>query len=216
MVSSSTRITELLSNASVLGTGFLPSNEQKWWFAVGNEKYWKGGNLKDLKISFTAIGGHVERGESIIEATLREITEETGSEAKLKDSKETLFVTAELKEEEIFDFQIQSIKEIKVLDKPAPYIIYTVKRKNDTLGVVVYKGTFATEPYPQMEVPALLYLPPGLLQQTPRTLAELLDLGAKIREQNEEIPREAIIYPFGSATILQSILKNSKENKLRK
>lgn len=202
------KIDELLSNATILGTGFIPINENSWWFAIGNEKYWKRSS-QGLQISFTAIGGHVEEGESFVEATIREIQEETGTEANLVASDQTYYVTAVQEENEKFDFQIQSISPIKVKDNPAPYIIYSVKIKSDVLGVIVYKGEFASDPYPQMEVPALFRLSPQLLQQTPAILSELVKAGGKIREQKDKIPREAIMYPFGSATIIQAILKTA-------
>lgn len=125
----------LLSQAQVLGTGFIPINKEQWWFAVGNEKYWKILDQSTLYISFTAIGGHVEKGESLVEATLREVQEETGTDATLQNSNQTLFVTAVLKEESIFNFQIQSIEHVEIIDQPIPYITYVVKRQFDTLGI---------------------------------------------------------------------------------
>jgi len=201
-----TSLAELRSKSTILGTGFIPVNEENWWFAVGNEKYWKGKD-NNLAISFTAIGGHVEEGESFEEATLREIQEETGVEARLYNNNETYVIEAVSEEQEQFNFQIQSLERVEVHENPRPYIMYTAKMQNDVLGVVVYKGSFGTEPHPQMEVPALLCLPPTLLNQTPASLSSLLDSGARIREQEgNTIPREAIIYPFGSASILEKIL----------
>ena len=211
MIAGNKKIENLFQNVDVLGTGFIPVKHSEWWFAVGNKKYWKK-QKNQLMISFTAIGGHVEEGESFKEATLREIQEETGTTAIIQNSHETLFVTAEVQEAPVFDFQIKTIELVNIVDEPRPYLLYLAQRKTDTLGVVVYKGYFQSDPIPQMEVPALLYLPPDVLIKTPMKLTNLLSSGAKIKEQLDEIPREAIIYPFGSATIIQSILKKEKKN----
>ncbi|MHA1992198.1 MAG: NUDIX domain-containing protein [Candidatus Hodarchaeales archaeon] len=203
-------IKKLLQNCSVLGTGFIPSTQKEWWFAVGNKKYWKKLENGQLMISFTAIGGHVERNESFIEAILREIKEETGSHAIIEESEETYYVNAQLIEEDIFDFKIDSIEKVIISDTPKPWIIYSLKRESDNLGVVVYRGELKEDFFPNAEVPALIYLPPDLLNKCPISLEKLLDAGAKIKEQDEAIPRKAFIYPFGSMKIVQELLNKDK------
>ena len=204
------KIEDLIQTADVLGTGFIPIDEKNWWFAVGNKKYWKRQQNNELMISFTAIGGHVEKGESILDATLREIQEETGTKATIYQSDDTLFITADLQEKPVFNFQIKTMERIEIEANPKPRLLYVVQREHDKLGVVVYQGRFQSEPSPQMEVPALICLPPDLLTKTPLTLSKLLSLGAKIKEQYEEIPRDSILYSFGSAKILQAFLNKKK------
>jgi hypothetical protein len=203
-------IKKLLHNCSVLGTGFIPSNQKEWWFAVGNKKYWKTSENGQLMISFTAIGGHVERNESFIEATLREIKEETGSDATIEESEETYYIQAQLLEEGIFDFKIETFEKVIISDIPKPWIIYSLKRRSDSLGVVVYRGELKTNFFPSAEVPALIYLTPDLLNMFPCSLEKLIVAGAKIKEQDFLIPRKAIFYPFGSIKIVQELL--NKDN----
>ncbi|OLS26814.1 MAG: hypothetical protein HeimC3_07060 [Candidatus Heimdallarchaeota archaeon LC_3] len=202
-------ISSILSSADTLGTGFLPVKEEEWWFAVGNKKYWKENDKDDLLISFTSIGGHVEDGEGIIDATLREVKEETGNNATISSADQTFIIEAEIIEENVFNFQIKSKELINIEDTPNPWIIYKVKTISGLLGVVVYQGEFDGQPYPQAEVPALICLPPGLLQQCPILLKSSLSNGAKLLEQDDKIPRNALIYPFGSATIIKELINSS-------
>lgn len=197
----------LLEDATVFGTGFIPITEDQWWFAIGNEKYWKKAENNQLMISFTAIGGTVEQNEPFIDAIYREVKEETGVDAIIYDSNKSMYIEGNSDDNDKSIFHISEIRKITFAKEPRPWIVYKLYRKDDTLGVAVYKGKFSNEPYPRREVPALLLLPPTKLLQCPKKLSSLLDTGAIIREQDEPIPREAIIYSFGSATILQQLLK---------
>lgn len=203
-----TTIPSILKDCTILGTGFIPSKYDDWWFAIGNKKYWKKSENRVDMISFTAIGGHVEENESFLEATLREIKEETGSEALLDESQETYYVKAQLIEQEIFEFKINSLEKVNISDDPKPWIVYTLDRESDILGVVVYRGELKAIIHPSAEVPALIKLTPELLLKCPSSLQKLLELGAKIKEQGDPIPRNAILYPFGSIKIVDELIRN--------
>lgn len=205
------KIDQLFTDSITLGTGFIPTERENWWFAVGNKKYWRETTKKKLMISFTAIGGHVEPDETIVEAALREIREETGVDAKLLENPHnpTQLVEAVSTEKTFFDFTILKIHEILLDEIITPWIVYIVKQPNRDLGVAVFQGKFTKEPYPQAEVPALLKLSSDLILECPTPLETLLESGAEIREQ-KLIPRNAVIYPFGSAKILQYLLRENK------
>ena len=125
-------IEEILADATVFGTGFIPVDEKQWWFAVGNKKYWKKNNKEQLRISYTAIGGHVEEGETFIDATLREVNEETGVDASIQDSIESYYVEADLDDKSMYNFQVRFIKPIRLDESIRPWIIYKLQRKEDT------------------------------------------------------------------------------------
>jgi 8-oxo-dGTP pyrophosphatase MutT (NUDIX family) len=202
---------EILGTVNNLGTGFLPVDENDWWFAIGNKKYWKIDSNSELMISFTSIGGHVERNESILDGTHREIKEETGINARIISAEKTLFIEAEIIENEIFNFNILSQKFVQVNDKIKPRIIYRSQNKDKTLGVAVFHGEFLKIPFPHAEVPALICLPPKLLNKCPVSLQSLLASGTKLKEQ-ENIPRVAKIYPFGSASIIFDLIRKNDLN----
>ena len=203
-------IPNILSAADVLGTGFLPYKKEDWWFAIGNEKYWKRNKKNDLLISFTSIGGHVEQGEGMVDATLREVKEETGINAIITSANETYFIEGTIVEGDTFNFQIDNYNKINVEETLIPWIIYKAKTKDGLLGVVVYQGKFESLPFPQAEVPALIRIPPKLLGKCPTSLNSLLTQGAKLLEQKNELPKNAIIYPFGSAKIIQKLSLESE------
>ncbi|MHA2366365.1 MAG: hypothetical protein ACXAC7_20580, partial [Candidatus Hodarchaeales archaeon] len=149
--------------------------------------------------------GHVASKESFIEATTREVREETGSGIEIITNQENFYVEAVIQDHTRWKFSILNSQKIKIIEEPKPWIIYRAKINSDHLGVVVYRGRFLSQPKPSAEVPALIKLPPRLLTQCPKSLKYLQSIGAELLEQNQYIiHREAVLYPFGSAEIIKT------------
>ncbi len=178
---------ELLSYKN-RGNGVFICWKDSFLFAVGNEKYWQVTNDR-LLITFTNTGGHVEKDETMIEATKREVLEELGCDITLLPADKTIICELEN--------STTILQELK--DNLPPILIYNSKKMK--MSVCVYLGIIESNPNPQMEVPALLLLPPSLLRGG--NLKILLDEGAEIYIQDKrKIPENSLLKPFGSAKIL--------------
>lgn len=147
----------------------------------------------------------------------REVREETNSDIKLINSSVTLYVESEIKTEPIYSFeniQMRTLSDFEIKSfNVKPWIIYkTTFPNNNTLGVFVFKGKLLTDPTPNLEVPALLEISSETIKNLPLTLADIVDnyQGIIIEQNQKIIPRDAIIYPFGSAEIIKKMLIEGK------
>ena len=131
----------------------------------------------------------MEVGETIEEATKREVQEELGCEVILFSSATTYYC----------ELENPSLKEVTIDDKLAPVLIYNSSEIQ--MSVCVYLAEIISDPFPQQEVPAIMYIPLTLLEGG--QLKSLLEKGCLIKEQKENfIPRDAIMQPFGSISII--------------
>ncbi len=170
------------------GNGIILLWQSRFVFAIGKESYWNKATTP-WTITFTNIGGNVELGESMIEATKREAFEEIGCEIDLFPAPQTLYCILEARE-----FTTYALE-----DECPPILIYNTPKLS--LSVCVYLAQTTTAPVPQHEVPALLLLPPSALHGGP--LKQLIQDGGTLQEQVKgAIPYTAILQPWGSATLL--------------
>jgi 8-oxo-dGTP pyrophosphatase MutT (NUDIX family) len=157
-------------------------------FALGKEEYWNKTTLP-WTITYTNIGGMVEPGESMLAATKREAFEESGCKVKIIPAPQTLHC--------ILEERIYTSYQLK--DEYPPILIYNTTN----LSVCVYVAKCNTPPTPQREVPALLFLPPSILQGG--LLRDILQAGGILKEQiKESIPQNVNLHPWGSADLLAS------------
>ncbi len=171
-----------------LGNGVIIKYDGRLVFAIGKKDYWKKTNDTWI-ITFTNTGGHVEIGETIIEATHRELNEELGCKVELQSSNQTLYCELEAPKFECYVLE----------DEITPILIYNSYKLQMT--ICVYLGHLSSPPTPMMEVPALLHILPHLVQGG--KLQDLLNSGCLIQEQGKYyIPRSAIMMPFGSAKLI--------------
>ncbi|NIO21729.1 MAG: NUDIX domain-containing protein [Candidatus Aenigmarchaeota archaeon] len=170
------------------GNGIILLWQNRFVFTIGKESYWNKATIP-WTITFTNIGGNVELGESMIEATKREAFEEIGCEINLLPAPKTLYCILETREYTIYALR----------DECPPILIYNTPKLS--MSVCVYLAQTTTIPVPQHEVPALLLLPPASLHGGP--LEQLIQDGGTLQEQVKgTIPRTAILRPWGSAALL--------------
>ncbi|MFX1298213.1 MAG: NUDIX domain-containing protein [Promethearchaeota archaeon] len=186
-------------NEARYGNGLIVRYKKKFLFAVGKEKFWR--NKEGLLvITYTAVGGNLEREETFVESALREAREELGVEVTIKSAINTLF----------FDFETKEKKFVKLNETINPAIIYNkILPGNDKLAVCTFIAYLKNVPKPSMEVPALLLLKEEQLFED-KSLRTLLEEGAEILEQRP-IPRNAIMRPFGTAMILRDLDQKQRE-----
>lgn len=178
------------------GTGIIAKYNDRFVFAIGSNRFWTQEEV-DLSITYTAIGGKVEEGETFVSAAIREAQEEANTEVDLIDSTKTL----------LWDFTTENCRIVRLKEKMIrPVIIY--KRRSDYMWVVyVFLSSFKTEPRPSMEVPALLLMHKNfLIDKRYISVEEHIKRGNIILEQEKNtIPRDAILKPFGSAKIINDL-----------
>ena len=179
------------------GVGLIIKYADRYLFAVGKESFWQQQNSQQLAITYSPVGGTREPNESFLECAYREAKEELGMNVRILKSKRSIF----------YDFETQKKEHINLEEeRVTPWVVYSKPLANKQgLAVCVYLAQLKKgSPKPSMEIPALILLTPRqVLNCGSQTLSALLKEGAEIIEQRE-IPRHAIIKPFGTAEILQT------------
>lgn len=177
------------------GTGLIIRHTERYLFAIGKENFWQQNN-QQLIITYSAVGGTREQDESFLECAYREAKEELGVHVKIFGRKKSIF----------YDFGTKKKEIVALEEKEAPWLVYSMPRDRQGLAVCVYLAKLKKDsPNPSMEIPALILLTPvQVIACGSQTLSTLLKDGAEIFEQRE-IPRNAIIKPFGTAEILQTL-----------
>ncbi|MCL6641954.1 MAG: NUDIX hydrolase [Candidatus Bipolaricaulota bacterium] len=196
-----------IAQADYVSTGLvLLRKDGRLVFAISKPAYWETRHGK-LYISFEAVGGGLEAGETLVDCARREAREEASSEIRLHSAARTYLHTAE-----------GELSVVSVNDKPKPLALYEKifphppdqpeLRRPSRLLIVIYLAECLGDPQPSGEVPALLLMTSRQYQQAVQEipLAQLLAAGAELREARP-IPREAIMFPsFGTADLLAQVL----------
>ena len=170
------------------GTGVIIVWEGKFLFVVGKKEYWNT-TKSPIEITYTNTGGHVDPGETVLDATKREVREELGCDINLLSSSTSFY--CELGSSKIDKYHLE--------DEIAPIIMYNSSEMK--MSVCVYLAYISQKPCPSAEVPAILLLPVAFLGGG--HLSELLHQGVILIEQKEGIiPKNSYFRPFGSAQIL--------------
>lgn len=197
------KIKDFIMKDAKYGNGLIIKWHDKLLFAIGKKDFWKKDNGRTI-VTYTAVGGNLEQGESFIESSHREALEELGTDIEIISSDNTI----------LFNFESRKKKYINLEEKIKPAIIYyKILQSQDKLSVCTYLAQLKGNPKPSMEVPALLLLKENQLLKN-NTLSELLKNGAEIIEQTN-IPRNSTMKPFGSAEILRELNTKERENILR-
>jgi len=178
------------------GTGIIAKHNDRFVFAIGSNRFWMQEEV-DLSITYTAIGGKVEEGETFVSAAIREAQEEANTDVDLIDSTKTL----------LWDFTTGNCRIVRLKEKIIRPVIIYKRRGNDMWVVYVFLASFKTEPRPNIEVPALLLLHKNfLIDKRYISVEEHIKRGNIILEQEKNaIPRDAILKPFGSAKIINDL-----------
>lgn len=187
------KIKDLIPAKSRLGNGLIVKYKGKFLFVLGKKKFWKKENGR-LIITYTAVGGKLEKEENFINSSIREAKEEIDSDISLKSSKKTL----------LFDFDKNEKKIISMNERIKPAIIYNKPSQDGRWFVCVYNCSLKSEPKPSSEICAIILLKKSQLNRE-KALKELIKEGAEIIEK-KHIPREAVLRPYGSAEILKYVI----------
>lgn len=153
---------------------------------------------------FAGIGGHLEAGESWVEAVRREAQEEAGVAVDLLSPDETWLLQEGNAPQDI-------TATLAWPDAPRPLLIWSAvfrfgappNEQARHFVNAVFEATLPddVEPHPAAEMPAILALDGAQLRQTasaPILLGTLLDGGARIWEAGP-VPRRTLMAPLGTA-----------------
>ena len=204
MVQTWLSITELIPPLALKGASCLVVHEDSLLFAIGGDRYRRSDDLRLLM----GTGGHVERGESFIEALARESLEEIGVSLSPVHSESAFLVN---------DFG--EIRPLHLKEKPLPLIIYGMldRRKatqNQTVYYIVsYICILRGKPVigSLEEVTALISVPRATIRElfgSRLKLQKVLDHGGKIVAG--QLSNETVLLPVGTAKALFLLLSSQK------
>jgi len=179
----------------ILGSAILLRHQNQFLFELQKKSKWTRTADGELHIGLGCIGGHVESGESPIEALHRETLEEIGCQLRLDTPPPPFLVLA--------GHTVES-------PPPSPsddrVLFYWQAEKPGYIpgaGVAVYAGVTQGEIRPDdlggvlcMNTETLLQLGPTML-----TVKDVLQRGGTLIEK-ETIPRSALLQPIGTVEIL--------------
>ena len=183
-------------------------------FFLPGERY----NFSDNQIFYAGIGGHLEDNESLIECAHREAYEEIGVGVKLISSTKTLYLP---------NGSNKSIEEINVSNSIQPLALYEMvhpqgsQNQGDIYHIIIYKAELKEEPnhFKKDEVIGLIGLTDKQiiksLNRKP-TIQKLIEEGALIIGNKENINLNNIVYPIGTAKAIADILSKLKKTKVVK
>ena len=127
-----------------LGTGALViGSDGRMLWCIGPERFWLKRDGCEI-VTYTAIGGKAEVGESLQSATLRELREESGCEASLLPALSTV----------VHDLDTGVWEYCEITGMPNPAVLYSSGRTG--FSVAAYWARLEGTPKPSMEIPALL------------------------------------------------------------
>jgi 8-oxo-dGTP pyrophosphatase MutT (NUDIX family) len=197
------RIEELGPPGADHSTGLILHWRERLLFAVVPPYQWH--DAPGTKLAhFVGIGGHLEDGESWVEAVRREAQEEAGVAIELASPAETWLLTENNAPQDI-------TAALTWPDAPRPLFVWSTMFRFGPPGNqqarhfvnAVFEAALSddVEPHPAAEMPAILALGETQLRQAairPVPLGTLLDGGARIWAA-EPLPRTTLIAPQGTA-----------------
>ena len=197
------RIEELGPPDADHSTGLILHWRDQLLFAVQPADQWHDTAAGRLAY-FVGIGGHLEVGESWIEAVRREAQEEASLAIDLLSPAETWLLREGETSQDITDA-------LTWTDEPRPLFVWSAtfrfgsppNEQTRHFCNAVFEAVIPddVQPRPAAEMPAILALDAAQLRQTatcPISLGTLLDGGALIWE-SEPVPRTALVAPRGTA-----------------
>lgn len=160
------------------------------------------------QLFYGGIGGHREDGEDWLACAHREAKEEIGTDIDILPSSTTWHVA-----------QNGSVEPIELGDDPRPLGLFEIihppgaPRAGEHYRIVLYKARLCGAPkdFPPEELQGVIGLTAeqvvdGLVRNP--TLDELVDEGAVLIIEGEDINRQVRLYPIGTARALASILSH--------
>jgi 8-oxo-dGTP pyrophosphatase MutT (NUDIX family) len=160
------------------------------------------------ELFYAGIGGHREAGEDWVTCAQREAKEEIGTEVDIVPASVTWHVP-----------QHGPVQPVEVSDQPTPFALYEMvhppgtPRAGELYRIVIYKAHLLDKPkdLPPDEVQAVIALTEWQVIQGlegRRTLAELLDEGARLVAGAEYVDLQIRLYPLGTARALAHVLRH--------
>jgi hypothetical protein len=136
------------------GVGSISHYNGRWYFVIDAEKRWsveQSQNSDEEQIhhvTFSSVGGAVEKGESIIEGLQREVMEEMNTKIEVFDSQDTYYIDTHDK-----------VISINLEDDIRPFLIFEQRFSSPGPATVyliyVFKTRCLSVPSPSSEIPAV-------------------------------------------------------------
>ena len=171
-------------------------------FVIGNK-------LHNGHIPVVRIGGHREKNETGWQCAIREVFEETNVQLKPHFQPSTYLFDWDHLETDPTSVQWQPESH----QEPAPFLVVTYHREEQTTLSLMYFGTAEGIPVPSSEVKGLLLLSEPEIHRLCResmTLREYLDDGGRAILK-EEFDTSRVLEPFAQLRLLSRILKSQPE-----
>ncbi|AKI96657.1 NUDIX domain-containing protein [Kosmotoga pacifica] len=195
------KLDDLIPCDAEKGAGLLIKVGSHYIFQVSGEKH----SVPNGERFFSGIGGHVEAGESFVEAALREAKEEIGTEVELLNSEKTYYLK-----------YTGQIIELSLDEKITPLMIYEMIHPEGTpkVGQLYYIVIFVAELKREIgklnsqEVSAIL----GLKKEQIAKYVDKKTSIERILEQGGVVLRGKIsastkLFPLGTAAAFGKVLR---------
>jgi len=193
---------DIIKGNSEIGVGLALKDGKNYIFFLAGKKH----QCPPGKIFFAGIGGHLEKGESLIQCAYREAREEAEMEIEIVDSRETFFISGE-----------EEIKKLQVEEKIKPWVLYKMiyppetKWEGNKYFIFIFqarlKGNFGK--LDEREIGGLVSFPPEQVLASlsgEKTWKEYKKGGVQLIAGGFNLKDETLLFPLGTARALGIIL----------
>jgi ADP-ribose pyrophosphatase YjhB (NUDIX family) len=205
-------ILSILPKNAEIGVGLAINYGNHYLFFLAGERH----NCPPKEIFYAGIGGHLEKGESLLECAHREAKEEIDADIEIINSPITYYISKNSK-----------IQEINVKERIKPFAVYEMIHPKGTPNegklyyIVIFKSRLVSLPknLKRDEVQGIIALTEDqIIKSLTRksTLGEIKREGATIVAGAERISDETALYPIGTAKALAYIFLTHRKLNLNK
>jgi len=195
---------DIIPEKAEIGVGLALKDGNEYIFFLAGSRH----NCPRGEMFFAGIGGHLERGENLVQCAEREAAEEAELEIEIKDSHPTLFISRE-----------GEIKNIQVEERIRPWILYTMfhppgtPRAGQEYYIFIFQAGMKNVPgqlHPE-EIGGLIALAPREVinsLQGKKKWRDFKRAGARVIAGGEKLSEETLLYPLGTARALATVLNS--------